>query len=107
MIVVADALIIYSVYNSDVMYKRERNLYKYLHKKKQMSALKNNMKRGRYPVIKNPSRDKVKRGRSNETKLWGNTHQGSTLHLQASICSYTAPNSQATPQRCQVFHKQV
>ncbi len=40
-----------------------------------MSALKNNMKRGRYPVIKNPSRDKVKRGRSNVTKLWV-THQG-------------------------------
>lgn len=40
-----------------------------------MSALKNNVKRGRYPVIKNPSRDKVKCGRSDETKLW-ETHQG-------------------------------
>lgn len=44
-------------------------------RKKQMSALKSNVKRGRYPVIKNPSRDKVKCGRSNETKLW-ETHQG-------------------------------
>lgn len=33
-IVVADVVIIYSVYNSDDMYKRERNLYKYLDKKK-------------------------------------------------------------------------
>lgn len=73
MIVVADALTIYSVYNSDVMYKRERNLYKYLHKKKQMPALKSNVKRGRYPVNKNPSYDKVECGRSNETKLWEHT----------------------------------
>lgn len=40
-----------------------------------MSALKNNIKRGRYPVNKNPSQDQVKCGRSNETKLW-KTHQG-------------------------------
>lgn len=40
-----------------------------------MSALKNNIKRGRYPVNKNPSQDQVKCGRSNERKLW-KTHQG-------------------------------
>lgn len=39
-IVVADALTIYSVYNSDVMYKRERKLYKYLHKKNKCLLLK-------------------------------------------------------------------
>lgn len=33
MIVVADAQNIYSVYKSDAMYKREKNFYKYLHKK--------------------------------------------------------------------------
>lgn len=35
-------------------------------------------------------------------KLW-ETQQG-YMNLQANICSYTAPKSQATPQRCQ--HKQ-
>lgn len=61
-IVVADAVTIYSVYNSDVMYKRGRNLYKYLHKKtkkKPRLLFKNNAKRGRCPVIKNPSNGKV------------------------------------------------
>lgn len=35
------------------MYKRGKNIYNYLYKKKkEKSALKNNLKRERYPVIK-------------------------------------------------------
>lgn len=41
-----------------------------------------NVKRGRYPVIKNPSRDKVKCGRSNGAKTLGNTP--GTQHARAS-----------------------
>lgn len=53
-IVVADALIIYSVYNSDVMYKRERNLYKYLHKKNKHLLLKTTWKEEDLQLIKIP-----------------------------------------------------
>lgn len=87
----------------DVMYKRRRNIYKYLHKKNK-SALKNNVERGSNPVNKNPSQDRVSVGRSNETILSDNNRDTcSTLPPQGYICSYTASNSQATPQRCHPF----
>lgn len=77
MIVVADAVTIYSVYNSDVMYKRgkTKHLYKYLHKKKHkkthMSALKNNVKKRKISsYLKIPPVIRFKCGRSNERKLW-------------------------------------
>lgn len=70
MIVVADALFTVFTIMMSCTKESKKNLYKYLHKKKkQMSALKNETEED-IQLSKNPSRDKVKRGRSNGTKLW-------------------------------------
>lgn len=61
--------------------KRKKNIYKYLYKKKkEKSALKNNLKRERFPVMNKKKKISLLIrlsvvGRSNEVKLW-ETHQG-------------------------------
>lgn len=92
LIVVTDAL--FTVFTTVMSCTKEENIYKYLFKKKkERSALKNNLKRERYPVnLKKISlliRLSVV-GRSNEVKFW-ETHQGhmrSRFHFHTNVCSY-------------------
>lgn len=92
------------------MYKRERNLYKYLHKKKNQNKcllLKTTWKEEDIQLFKKiPPVIRLRCGRSNKTTLWetlqGHMHQ----HYISWLISVLTPlpNSQATPQRCQGFH---
>lgn len=59
MIVVADAQTIYSVYKSDACTKEKNNIYKYLHKKTELSLLKTQVKDIQLIKIPPPFCDKL------------------------------------------------